>query len=213
MITSYKELTIKEYLELKQMMAEESSDDLSAQARLIAFLNKKSEDEILSMPLTEYHKLVEKTAFLMQLPEPGKKAPKTIKLGGYKLDVVTDIAKMTTAQYIDFENYLGMKDKEQYLANIVACFYVPQGKKYNVGYDLDEVTDLIANHVSIQDAVDVCFFFHQRYMNSIKDSLRYLEFKTKRMMRKEKDQTTKMKLQEALTAMKQYRDLLDAGTF
>ena len=160
MITSYKDLTIKEYLELKELMAEERADDLSAQVRLVAFLDKKTEEEIMSMKLPDYHKLVEKTKFLMELPEPSKKAPKSIKIGNYKLNVVTDIAKMTTAQYIDYQNFLAMEDKEKYIANIVGCFFVPQGKKYNVGYDIDEVVDLIANNVSIQDALDICFFFY-----------------------------------------------------
>lgn len=211
MITSYKDLTIKEYLELKELMAEERADDLSAQVRLVAFLDKKTEEEIMSMKLPDYHKLVEKTKFLMELPEPSKKAPKSIKIGNYKLNVVTDIAKMTTAQYIDYQNFLAMEDKEKYIANIVGCFFVPQGKKYNVGYDIDEVVDLIANNVSIQDALDICFFFTQKWLSSIKDSLRYMEWKTKRMMRKKPEMKTE--LEEAMMKIHQYRTLLEGGTY
>ena len=177
----------------------------------MAFLDKKTEEEIMSMKLPDYHKLVEKTKFLMELPEPSKKAPKSIKIGNYKLNVVTDIAKMTTAQYIDYQNFLAMEDKEKYIANIVGCFFVPQGKKYNVGYDIDEVVDLIANNVSIQDALDICFFFTQKWLSSIKDSLRYMEWKTKRMMRKKPEMKTE--LEEAMMKIHQYRTLLEGGTY
>lgn len=211
MITSYKELSINEYLDLKALMAEESPDDLSAQARLIAFLDNKTEEEVMAMKLPDYHRLVEKTRFLMELPKPSKKAPKSIKVGNYKLNVVSDMAKMTTAQYIDYQNYLSMPDREKYMANIVGCFFVPQGKKYNIGYDIDEVTKLIANNVSIQDAVDICFFFTQKWLSSIKDSLRYLEWKTRMMMRK--TPTMKPELEEAMTKIHQYRDLLEGGTY
>lgn len=211
MITSYKELTINQYLGLKDLMADEVGDDLSAQARLIAYLDNKTEDEVLSLSLPEYHKLVQQTGFLMNLPEPSKKAPGTIKVGNYKLKAVTEIAQMTTAQYIDCQNLLSMPDKEKYLASLVACFYVPAGKKYNQDYDLDEVTKLIGDNVSVQDALDVCFFFQKKYISSISDSLRYLEFKTKWMMRKEKDETTKTKMKEALALIRNYRDLLNAG--
>lgn len=211
MITSYKELTINQYLGLKDLMADEVGDDLSAQARLIAYLDNKTEDEVLNLSLPEYHKLVQQTSFLMNLPEPSKKAPGTIKVGNYKLKAVTEIAQMTTAQYIDCQNLLSMPDKEKYLASLVACFYVPAGKKYNQDYDLDEVTKLIGDNVSVQDALDVCFFFQKKYISSISDSLRYLEFKTKWMMRKEKDETTKTKMKEALALIRNYRDLLNAG--
>ena len=211
MITSYKELTINQYLGLKDLMADEVGDDLSAQARLIAYLDNKTEDEVLNLSLPEYHKLVQQTSFLMNLPEPSKKAPGTIKVGNYKLKAVTEIAQMTTAQYIDCQNLLSMPDKEKYLASLVACFYVPAGKKYNQDYDLDEVTKLIGDNVSVQDALDVCFFFQKKYISSISDSLRYLEFKTKWMMRKEKDEATKTKMKEALGLIRNYRDLLNAG--
>jgi hypothetical protein len=211
MVSSYKELTINQYLGLKDLMADEVADDLGAQARLVAYLDNKTEDEVLNLPLADYHRLVQKTNFLMTLPEPSKKAPAAIKVGNYKLKAVTEVAQMTTAQYIDFENLLGMPEREKYLASIVACFYIPVGKKYNQGYDLDEVTKLIGDNVSVQDAMDVCFFFQKRYLSSIEDSLRYLEFKTRRMMRKEKDETTKTSLKEAVTKIRQYRDLLSAG--
>lgn len=213
MVTSYKELTINQYLGLKDLMAGENGDDLSAQVRLVAYLDHKTEEEVMDMPLPDYHKLVQKTSFLMTLPEPSKKAPGAIKVGEYKLKAVADVASMSTAQYIDFENLLQMPDREKQLASIVACFYVPVGKKYNSGYDLDEVTKLIGDNVSVQDAMDVCFFFQKRYMTSIVDSLRYLEFRTRRMMRKEKDETMKATLKEALTKIRQYRDLLEGGTY
>ena len=127
MITSYKELTVNKYLQIKELEFNEE-DALAYQCRLLAILDDKTEDEILALPLSEYHKLVSGSAFLLEKPKINGKVPKKIIFGGVKYTVCTDIPKLNVAQYVDYQNMLSM-DNDKYIPNIIACFLVPEGHK------------------------------------------------------------------------------------
>lgn len=209
---SYNDLTIKDYLELREVLTSvDGDDDLSYQVALLAYLNNKTEDEILNLNLNEYHKLVSDTQFLMDMPKPQKNPPTRIKIGNYELVMTKDVATMSVAQYVDFNHFMADENRDKLIANIVACLYLPKGKKYNDGYDLDEVTKLIEENLSIQTAVDVGFFFLKRFRNSVNDTLLFSQWKVKRMMRKTKDEETRMKLRMAMEQIQTYRDLLQGG--
>ena len=49
---------------------------------------------------------------------------------------------------------------------MLSIFLIPQGHKYNDGYDMDEVMDDLLC-LSIPDALGVCNFFTQRCLKSI----------------------------------------------
>lgn len=210
MITSYSELSISKYQEIKDMLKDEY-EPLDLQVKLVSILSDKSEDEILNMNINDYHDLVQKTDFLMKPPQPVKKVPNKIVINGKKYIISKDVSRFTTAQYIDYQTLTAKEDREKYLQYILACFLVPEGHKYNDGYLVDEVAKEIEDNVSIQDAFNVCFFFQLKYLNLINDFLIYSDWKTKRMMRKTKDETTRKSLMEAREKMKQLRDLVQSG--
>lgn len=70
-----------------------------------------------------------------------------------------DIKDLTTGQYIDYQTY--MQDNEDFknLAKVLSVFIVPKGKTYNEGYDVEDVIRELDEHLSIQIALGVCFFF------------------------------------------------------
>lgn len=209
---SYSELSIKEYLELRDVLTSvESEDDLSYQVAMLAYLNGKTEDDVLNLNLADYHKLVSETQFLMEMPKPTNKPPFKIKIGNYELEMTKDVARMSVAQYVDFNHFITDENRDKFTANIVACLYVPKGKKYNDGYDVEEVTKLIEENLSIQTAVDVGFFFLKRFLRSIDDTLLFSQWRMKKLMRKTKDETMKMKLKEAMNQIQMYRDSLQDG--
>lgn len=210
MISSYKELTINKYLELQELLNEEM-DDLALQVRLIAVLSGVSEDEILDLPLDEYQKLVAKTSFLTEKPKTSKNVPNKIVIGGKKYTICKSVPNMNVAQYIDYHSWSSHNEQDKHISNILACFIIPEGHKYGDGYDLGEVTDSIANNMSIEDAIAVCFFFHNKYRRTIEDMLIYLDWKIRRMKRKVKDKTTMTKLKEATDQVTLLRDSLQSG--
>lgn len=211
MIKSYSELPVDRYLEIRDLINEEC-EPLDLQVKLVSILDGRSEEDVLNMNINKYHSLVQQSGFLMEPPKAAKTIPNKLVINGKKYQLQKDVSKFTTAQYIDYQTMTAREDREKILPYILSCFIVPEGKRYNDGYDIAEVIKDIGAHLSVQDAINVCFFFQQKYLRLLDDTLIYLGWKTKRMMRKTKDETTKTKLKEAMERMKELRSLVQSGT-
>ena len=210
MIKSYSELPINRYLEIRDLVREDY-EALDLQVKMLSILDGRSEDELLNMSFSDYSTLVQGTQFLMEPPVPSKKVPNKIIINNKVYQIQKDVTKFTTAQYIDYQTLTAKEDRDKYFPYILACLLVPDGKRYNDGYDIGEVASDIGQYFSIQDAVNVCFFFQRKYLRLINDTLIYLEYKTKRMMRKTKDEKTKTMMKEALEQVRALRDLAQSG--
>lgn len=207
MITSYKELTINKYQEIRKII-EEDGGELAIQSKIIAALTGMDVDDVLNLSLTKYNEYVQKTAFLLEKPKLDGKIPHKLNINGIECVITKDVNKLTAAQYIDYQTLTAMKDQEKYLANILACFIVPKGKKYSDGYDTDEIVQWIGENLSILDGLNICFFFRKKYMNSIRLTVTYLELTMKRMSRKAKTPEVKEKMKELNKELTTLRRLL-----
>lgn len=211
MIKSYSELPVDRYLEIKDLINEDC-EPLDLQVKLVSILDGRSEEDVLNMNINDYHALVQQSGFLMEPPKAAKHIPNKLTINGKKYTIQKDVSKFTAAQYIDYQTMTAREDKEKILPYILSCFIVPEGKRYNDGYDIAEVIKDIGAFLSIQDAVNVCFFFQRKYLSLLNDTLIYLGWKTKRMMRKTKDETTRTKMKEAMDRIQTLRSLVQSGT-
>ena len=207
MITNYKELTINKYQDIRNILKEDGGE-LNIQARIVALLNDMTLDEVLNLSLTKYNELVQGSAFLMEKPKLDGRIPSKLIINGRECYITKNVNKLTTGQYIDYQSYIAADDQEKYLANVLACFIVPKGCNYGDGYDTDEIAQWLGENLSIQDAMNICFFFRKKYLASIKLTLTCLELSMKRLKRKEKDPQAKEKLTELTKMMTKYRTLL-----
>jgi len=211
MITSYKELSIKKYQEIREILAEDGGE-LTVQARIIACLNDWDEDTVLNLSLTKYNELAQGTAFLMEKPKLDGKIPNKLNIKGQEYIITTDVRKLTTGQYIDYQTLCAQKDQEKYLANILACFIVPKGCTYGTGYDVDEITAWISENLSIQDAMNICFFFRKKYLNSIRYMATYLGLQMKILKKRAKTVEAREMMEKLDQRLKALQKILqDAG--
>lgn len=208
MITNYKELNIKKYQEIRKVLAEDGGE-LNIQAHILSILTGMDVDTILNLSLSKYNELVQKSAFLFGKPEINEHVPSRIIINDHEYTLCKNVDKLTAAQYIDYQTYISMKDQEKYLANVIACFLIPKGKKYNDGYDVLEVANEIAEHLSIEDAMSICFFFRKKYLNSIKLTVTFLELQMRMMKWKMRTQEMKEKMEELSKRLKEYRKVLE----
>lgn len=206
---TYYDLTIDKYLQIKEAL-ENAEDDLNTQVTLLSIINECTEDELLDLPLGEYHKKVGDLAFLSESPQPRPNCPKTINIDGEVYETVRDVKKFTAGQYIDYVTLIKNEDFYATIPNILACFFIPKGKDYGKDYDIMEVAKKIRYNVSIGLAMDVCFFFQMKSIRSINSMLDYLVLSTKIKMRKA-DKETKEKLKIAVTKIQQLKDSFNAG--
>ena len=210
MIDNYKDLPLKKFLELRDIDTE-GMEDIDVQVEIIAILADMPEEEVINLPLTEYKKMVSKTAFLATQPKEMKNPPKTIKVNGREYDVVSDVRNFTTGQYIDYQSYI--KDPENLEKNfdkMMSIFLIPKGKKYGNGYDIAEVVK-DALDISVETVIGLSRFFFQQLQSSINNTLTYLEWMMKKLSRKEKNKEMKERMEKAREELLMLKSLVIDG--
>ena len=195
MIDNYNDLTIGKYQEIQAVLNGEIVDEYATNIQLVSILSDMTEDEVGSMGLTEYKALNQKLVFLTEMPVQKMVADK-YKIGGFELDTMLAVDKMTVSQYVDYQTFI--KEPDKYLVELLSIFLIPKGKKYNEGYDIIEVQKAIRDNLSIVDAMSLSAFFLLWYQSLTKATLTCLTKKLKKMKRKMKDKEEIQKMEEAI---------------
>lgn len=195
MIDNYNDLTIGKYQEIQAVLDGEVVEEYATNISLVAILADMTEDEVMSLDLKEYKVLNQKLTFLMEEP-PRRMVADKYKIGGFELETMLAVDKMTVAQYVDYQTFV--KDMDKYLVEMLSIFLIPKGKKYNEGYDIVEVQKAIRDNLSIVDAMSLSAFFLLWYQSLTKATLISLTKKLKRMKRKMKEKEQIQKMEEAI---------------
>ena len=176
MITNYSELPLRKYYQMKEVL--EGDFDIDQQIKLLSIITDIPEDELFNMKLSKYEQQLSALDFLTNKPVPKSNIPNKILINGKKYRILKDVSKMTAGQYIDIQTYYKENLGYEY---ILSTILIPEGyKKYSEGYDIQEVINDILD-IDIQTAIDVCFFFQKKLMNSIRTTLIYLDWIIKRI--------------------------------
>ena len=165
MITSYKEMTLQMYEHLSKI-AESDTDDIEKQIQMVSVLTGKSVKEVEDLPISVYHDLAKKTVFLMREPEIEQIKSNTVKINERVYVITNDVTKITTAQYIDFQEY--MKQGKN-LANVLSTLLVPKGEKYGEADFLEVKKDI--ETLPVCTALGLYAFFLQRFAKLIGNML------------------------------------------
>ena len=165
MVTSYKEMTLQMYEHLSKI-AESDTDDIEKQIQMVSVLTGKTTKEVEDLPISEYHSLAKKTVFLMREPAVEQIKSNTVKINERVYVITNDVTKITTAQYIDFQEY--MKQGKN-LANVLSTLLVPKGEKYGEADFLEVKKDI--ERLPICTALGLYAFFLQRFAKLIGNML------------------------------------------
>lgn len=186
-IDNYRKLPIGKYNEIVKL-CETEMDELDRKVRIVGILTGLTDDEVLALPLTDFTECCAKAKFI-DLPCPETLIPsvsKSYPVGGFNLVPVTDMRKVTTAQYIDFLSF--SKDKEHNIVEMLSCFLVPKGMDYNEGYDILDVHNAIKEEMSVAEVLALLAFFFGSWTRSINSTLSSSERMARRVKDKEKRQ-------------------------
>lgn len=192
---NWNQITITDWKKITEISKRELDSDLEKDIACLAILCECCEDEIYSLPVEQLRVLM---ADMEWIKKPftfnhNFKAQR-IKIAGEAYDVEPDINKFTVAQYMDYQAFWDKRD--EHMGNLLAVFIVPRGHKYNEGYDIMELAQKLEDTLSIQFWNEVCFFFLRTWLNSIKASIAYSLWLTKKERRKIKDKEAKMQMKE-----------------
>lgn len=186
-IDNYRKLPIGKYNEIVKL-CETEMNEVDRKVKIVGILTGLTDDEVLALPLTDFTECCAKAKFI-DLPCPETLIPsvsKSYPVGGFNLVPVTDMRKVTTAQYIDFLSF--SKDKEHNIVEMLSCFLVPKGMDYNEGYDILDVHNAIKEEMSVAEVLAVLAFFFGSWTRSLHSTLSYSERMARRVKDKEKRQ-------------------------
>lgn len=135
--------------------------------RVYAIMEAVFGEDVLDLPLKDFNEKCKELQFL-QKEIPNDLHVKDIKVNGREYYFDGLLGKITTAQYIDFQNYQKNNDEQKSFS----VFIIPKGHKYNDGYDMDQVfKDILDMPVPI--LFSASFFFSRQFELFIRIFRRY----------------------------------------
>ena len=186
-------------LEMFDVITAEESNPYEKTVSILEILTGLPKDEVRNLPavVLENAGINQKLSFMMK--EPRKKMPvEKLTLNGKRYDMSLYPAKWTAAQYLDYNAVLGGGPQKK-MAKLVACFMVPEGKKYGEGYDFDRLVDEIYEHMPITVAMGYASFFQLQLTSFVKALSAYTEKKKKRLTRRRASRLLKRSQKEVST--------------
>ena len=135
--------------------------------RVYAIMEAVFGEDVLNLPLKDFNEKCKELQFL-QKEIPNDLHVKDIKVNGREYYFDGLLGKITTAQYIDFQNYQKNEDEQK----AFSVFIIPKGHKYNDGYDMEQVFNDILD-IPVPVLFSASFFFSRQFELFIRIFRRY----------------------------------------
>lgn len=187
----WEEITVKQYYEILEILREDVGDALEMNSRLIDCIWKIDSADI---PVIRFSYYLDELQFLNKPYEP-KTPKKEYVVKGVKFRPTLDVSKITTAQYVDFQELVKTEDHKLML-NVL---FIQDGKEYG---EVDN-SDLLWENLPLTDYSDVMFFFLHLLDSLMMDTLNSSKKILKKMYRKEKDPQKKEELMNQMVQIHQ----------
>lgn len=206
-------MPITTYGKILDIIQDDSRNTIDKEVAMISILANKTPEEIENMPIVELRTLTSQLGFLTEKAE-AVEVRKEYKVGDYTLVPMRKMTKIKTGQFISFQEFAKAYRDRNADVNIIplmlSCFLMPKGKTFAEGYDVEDVQEAIAEHLSVVDALALTAFFLTLIKQSQANILHYLEWRVRLTRCKTEEQKMAKKWQIArLRALR--RSLLNGG--
>ena len=198
----WENITIEKYYKIKDILDDETDDDITKNVKLVAVITNKDEQEVWDMDMAEAGEYISRLQFLNKFELP-KNPNMKIKLPSYDLVVIKDLTKINVAQYVDFQNFVKMPLRES-MEKILSIFLIPEGCSYNTGYDILDLQKEIRENMSFRVGEGLLSFFIEKYGKLLIHSLVYC----RRQVKKTKDKEMMENLEKTEKEIQQKLDSL-----
>lgn len=175
MIKTWKDMTVRDQVKIAEINKLDT-DTGDKNLRIAAYLAGLTYEQIIQLPLGELSGIMASTDFLLTKPKPVK-ARRTYTINGRTYNLLKHAEDMTVAQYLDFQPLIpnGFSNSP---AEMLSIFLVPEGHKYNDGYDKDQVIEDMYD-LGVEEALGIAAFFTKRCTRLIRSILVLLKIKLK----------------------------------
>lgn len=198
----WENISIDKYYCIKDILDDEEDDDITKNVKLVAVMLDKDDQEVWDMDMGQVGDYISRLQFLGKFDMP-KHPNMKIKLPGYDLTVIRDLTKINVAQYVDFQNFVKLPLRES-MEKILSIFLIPDGCKYNDGYDIIDLQKVIRENLSFRVAEGLLGFFMEKYGRLLIHSLVYC----RKQVRKTKDPEMMERLKKTEEEIQQKLDSL-----
>lgn len=150
---TWSDITLQQYYQIKELLTNED------EYTVLNILDVLYGIDSASMPLSALSKYNNALDFLKdEIPVVDIK--KKYNINGHTYESNCELTKVSTAQFIDYQNYL--KEKEPKYEKLISVLFIPEGHSYNDGYSIKEVQDDIL-HMSMVDVQSIAFFIKKQF--------------------------------------------------
>lgn len=194
---SWEEMTIERWQDIQEILSEEGTDAVDKNVKLVGYMYDIPDEDAYNLPLDDFSKALDGIGWLGSepvIPEPSD----TYLINNKKYTVCLNQREITTAQYIDFRAFNTDVPKNIHL--ILSILMVPEGHRYNDGYDIEQVQRDIQQYMRITHALSLVRFFFQLYVALTTNSLRSLMKTLRRKMKRTRDKEKLEDLEKKLRA-------------
>lgn len=205
----YSNLPIGKYYEILDICNSDLSK-IEKDLAVIAVLLDVTEDEVYKLKPEEVYELQQQLKFLSKPATDVKKKFKKIKIADKTYRIVSKLDELNIGQYVDFQ-FNWNKDYLTNLPQILSIFLIPEGCKYNEGYDIVEVQKAIKDNLSIEAALNIAFFLRRKSVDLIKSRLLYCRLMLMMTKWRMKDKKLKAQMKELIQKYKTLEKLLTDG--
>jgi hypothetical protein len=178
--SSWKQITIKQYLEIDTIIKDTSLELVERYIQILAAISGQSTDYFESIPIRKLKEYIRKLDFLSHPEEIKTKIPSSFWLKGRRYSVSWRVTTLTGGQYIDLNVFT--KDKDAITANlhnIMAVLCLPRKwwvfkSKYN-GQQHKDRAALFYDNLSMAIAYPLAVFFCNLSVKLMPHIVLYLE--------------------------------------
>lgn len=150
---NWSDITLQQYYQIKELLTNED------EYTVLNILDVLYGIDSASLPISALSKYNNALDFLKdEIPVVNIK--KKYNINGHTYDSNLELTKVSTAQFIDYQNYL--KEKEPRYEKLISVFFIPENHQYNDGYNIKEVQDDIL-HMSMVDVQSIAFFIKKQF--------------------------------------------------
>lgn len=146
------DVTLRQFQELQELFKIEDETE-----RLLAIAELLLGDDVTNLPINEFAQKIKVLEFMKE-PIPEGNPIKKVEVNGRKYYMDCLLGNVTAAQYIDYTNHAKAND----ICKMMSVFLIPDGHKYNDGYDIEQVFKDV-NDLPIPIVNSAAFFFGKQF--------------------------------------------------
>lgn len=149
----WNDVTLNQFLKMKEIV--EITDETE---RMLSLMELFFGEDIVNLPVADFNKKAKELEFLSE-QVPNNHIVKSATINGRKYKIDALLGNISTAQYVDFNNYAKQENNTD---KMLSVFFIPEGHKYNDGYDMLQVIKDMGD-LPIDIALSECFFFRRQF--------------------------------------------------